>query len=105
MQQLGESRMWTGNCLRDSGERSSNEAQATYLARASTCVIFRAVLRVLATGPIGFPSSSLDADCCRDLAEEIDLSQIDNFVAAPAEDRFEHEQAKAVHLLEPSYQS
>ena len=52
MQQLGESRMWTGNCLRDSGERSSNEARAAYLARASTCVIFRAVLRVLEPVPL-----------------------------------------------------
>src|SRR4030095_16087480 len=44
-------------------------------------------------------SPSRAADCCRDLAEEIDLSQIDDFVAAPAENCFEHEQAEALHLL------
>src|SRR3989442_4956418 len=33
------------------------------------------------------------------LAEEIDLSQIDACVAAPAERRFEHEEAEALHLL------
>jgi hypothetical protein len=38
MQQPSESRMWTGNCLRDSAERSENEARAAYFARASTWV-------------------------------------------------------------------
>src|SRR5213593_3960537 len=36
----------------------------------------------------------------RYLAEEIDLCQIDDLVAAPAENRFEHEEAQAGHLLE-----
>src|SRR5439155_13543496 len=36
----------------------------------------------------------------RRLAEEIDLCQIDDLVAAPAEDRLEHEEAEAGHLLE-----
>src|ERR1700693_183816 len=39
IQQPSESRMWTGNCLRDCAERSANEARAAYLARASTWVI------------------------------------------------------------------
>src|SRR5260370_40354211 len=41
-----------------------------------------------------FPASG--AAC---LAEEVDLSQIDDFVAAPAENCFEHEKAEAGHLL------
>ena len=40
------------------------------------------------------------AGCCRVLAEEIDLRQIDDFVAAPAEHGFEHEEAEAGHLLQ-----
>ena len=39
MQQPSESRMWTGNCLRDLGERSSNVARAAYRARAWTWVM------------------------------------------------------------------
>ena len=33
------------------------------------------------------------------LAEEVDFGQIDDFVAVPAENRFEHEEAEARHLL------
>jgi len=36
MEQASESRMWMGNCLRDSAERSVKEARTAYLARAST---------------------------------------------------------------------
>ena len=36
----------------------------------------------------------------RNLAEEVDLSQVDDFVSAAAEHRFEHEEAEAGHLLQ-----
>jgi hypothetical protein len=36
MQQATESRMWMGNCLRDSLERTAKEARAAYRARDST---------------------------------------------------------------------
>src|SRR6266498_5479273 len=39
-----------------------------------------------------------DRSECR-LVKEIDLCQIDDFVAAPTENRFEHEEAEAGHLL------
>jgi hypothetical protein len=40
------------------------------------------------------------AGCYRVLAEEIDLREIDDFVAAPAEHGFEHEEAESGHLLQ-----
>src|ERR1700733_978203 len=52
IQQPSESRMWTGNCLRDCAERSANEARAAYLASASTWVIASLLLlhRLLCQG-------------------------------------------------------
>src|ERR1700752_4145999 len=38
MQHPSESRIWIGNCSRDSAERSPKLARAAYLARACTCV-------------------------------------------------------------------
>src|SRR5712692_1479354 len=44
--------------------------------------------------------SLFQLSCCYQSPEEIDSRQIDDLVAAPAEDCFQHEQAEALGLLQ-----